>query len=183
MYVRRTGCGEICSDVPFSSVCGTRRIGPGIPVWECDHIACPGLWPLRRSSERRLVQDRMTCVIQRETRPRFIRLSIAPILQIDPVRKVSVSDVRARPRRSWPARARARGARWRPPPTAATSCCPARPSASRHSRVRSRMRRTPRRSRLPAPSSVKIRMSVASRRPASDPADSRARTAGSTSLR
>src|SRR6186997_19793 len=36
----------------------------------------PGLRPLPRSSERRRVQDQMTCVIHGETRPQFTRLSI-----------------------------------------------------------------------------------------------------------
>ena len=74
MCVRRTGCGDICSDVPFSSVCGTCRIGPS-------RFPGPGLRPLPRSSERRLVQDQMTCVIQRETRLRLTRLSIGSTSQ------------------------------------------------------------------------------------------------------
>ena len=96
----------------------------------------PGLRPLPRSSERRRVQDQMTCVIHGETRPRLTRLSIESASQSSDSPSSGTSLSARSPPRSWPARGPARDVRSRPPPMAVPSCCPARPSASRHSLAR-----------------------------------------------
>ena len=142
----------------------------------------PGLRPLPRSSERRRVQDQMTCVIHGETRLRLTRLSIDSTSQSSNSPSSATSLSARSPPRAWPARgpardARSRRLRWRCPaavlldhqPAVIRLCGQGTEDADQVEHARAEL--------------GEDALVDGSPRPDNAPSDNRARTTGSTSLR